>query len=355
MGAHDDRPDAARQGRRRRRRRDRVLQVGQVARSRVQAGHRGRARRCADAGIDPRDVDGFSSYSNDRSDASRLSAALGCQQLSFASMQWGGGGGGGSGAIANGAAAIATGPGRVRRRVPGAGPGSVRPVRPGPAHEDRRRRSAAHTLPFGLMSAAQMFAMKVNRFMHDHGVQQEALRAISLASLRPRPAQPARRHVRPAARRRRPTTRRAGSSSRSTSSTAARRTTAPPPWCSSPPSGPRTSRTRRATCSAAVSGSQHRAGAPVHNTPEYAVVELHDRRAPAVRHGQARAGRRRRAAELRELHRRRDDEHRRARLLQARRGQRVPHRRQPAARRAASCRSTPAAATWPSATCTASG
>ena len=66
-------------------------------------------KACADAGIDPRDVDGFSSYSNDRSEASRLSAALGCQQLSFASMQWGGGGGGGSGAIANGAAAIATG------------------------------------------------------------------------------------------------------------------------------------------------------------------------------------------------------------------------------------------------------
>ena len=66
-------------------------------------------KACADAGIDPRDVDGFSSYSNDRSEASRLSAALGCRQLSFASMQWGGGGGGGSGAVANAAAAIATG------------------------------------------------------------------------------------------------------------------------------------------------------------------------------------------------------------------------------------------------------
>ena len=28
-------------------------------------------KACADAGIDPRDVDGFSSYSNDRSEASR--------------------------------------------------------------------------------------------------------------------------------------------------------------------------------------------------------------------------------------------------------------------------------------------
>ena len=31
------------------------------------------------------------------------------------------------------------------------------------------------------MSPAQRFAMKVTRFMHDHGIRQEALRAISLA------------------------------------------------------------------------------------------------------------------------------------------------------------------------------
>ena len=40
----------------------------------------------------------------------------------------------------------------------------------------------AHTIPYGLMSPAQMFAMKTQRFMHDHGVEQAALRAISLAS-----------------------------------------------------------------------------------------------------------------------------------------------------------------------------
>jgi hypothetical protein len=54
---------------------------------------------CADAGISPHDVDGFSSFSNDRSDASRLAAALGIHDLRLANMQWGGGGGGGSGAI----------------------------------------------------------------------------------------------------------------------------------------------------------------------------------------------------------------------------------------------------------------
>ncbi len=138
-------------------------------------------KACADAGIDPRDVDGFSSYSNDRSDASRLSAALGCHQLSFASMQWGGGGGGGSGAVANGAAAIATGQAECVVVFRALAQGQFGRFGQGPRMKTVSG-AAAHTLPFGLMSAAQMFAMKVNRFMHDHGVQQEALRAISLAS-----------------------------------------------------------------------------------------------------------------------------------------------------------------------------
>ena len=135
---------------------------------------------CAHAGVSPHDVDGFASYSNDRSDPSRLAAALGCRELRFASMQWGGGGGGGSGAVANAAAAIATGQAECvvvfRALAQGQfgrfGQGPRRPVVQG---------EFAHTVPYGLMSPAQMFAMKVVRFMHDHNVQQEALRSISLA------------------------------------------------------------------------------------------------------------------------------------------------------------------------------
>jgi 3-oxoacyl-(acyl-carrier-protein) synthase len=46
---------------------------------------------CKDAGLDPRDIDGFSSYSDDRNEASRLAAALGTRRLRTATMQWGGG------------------------------------------------------------------------------------------------------------------------------------------------------------------------------------------------------------------------------------------------------------------------
>src|SRR5215510_15926985 len=66
-------------------------------------------RACEDAGIDPRQVDGFSSYSNDRNDPSRLAAALGLPALRFSNMNWGGGGGGGSAAMGNAAAAVACG------------------------------------------------------------------------------------------------------------------------------------------------------------------------------------------------------------------------------------------------------
>src|SRR5260370_37840104 len=64
---------------------------------------------CEDAGIDPRQVDGFASYSNDRNDPSRLAAALGLPELRFSNMQWGGGGGGGAAALGHGAAPVAAG------------------------------------------------------------------------------------------------------------------------------------------------------------------------------------------------------------------------------------------------------
>ncbi|MEM7001484.1 MAG: acetyl-CoA acetyltransferase [Pseudomonadota bacterium] len=135
---------------------------------------------CRDAGIDPRDVDGFASYSNDRSDPSRLAAALGCYELRFANMQWGGGGGGGSGAVANAAAAIHAGLADTVVVFRALAQGQFGRFGQGP-RSNTIRGDFAHAVPYGLMSPAQMFAMKVVRFMHDHGVQQEALRAISLA------------------------------------------------------------------------------------------------------------------------------------------------------------------------------
>lgn len=136
---------------------------------------------CKDAQISPKSIDGFASFSNDRSDPSRLANALGCDDLRFSNMQWGGGGGGGSGAVANAAAAIATGMAECVVVFRALAQGQFGRFGQGP-RSNVISGSGAFTVPYGLMSPAQSFAMKVTRFMHDHGVNQEALRAISLAS-----------------------------------------------------------------------------------------------------------------------------------------------------------------------------
>src|SRR6201992_802103 len=64
---------------------------------------------CQDAGLDPREIDGFASYSDDRSEASRLATALGTHRLRAATMQWGGGGGGFCAAVAYGGASLGGG------------------------------------------------------------------------------------------------------------------------------------------------------------------------------------------------------------------------------------------------------
>lgn len=143
---------------------------------------------CADAGISPHDIDGFSSYADDRNDAVRLATALGVKELHFSSMQWGGGGGGCAGAAANAAAAIASGQaecvvvfralsqGQVRYGQGGAALGYSNQAAPEIVGE------MAFPVPYGAISPAQRFALKTQRFMHEHGVRQEALRAISLAA-----------------------------------------------------------------------------------------------------------------------------------------------------------------------------
>jgi acetyl-CoA acetyltransferase len=96
-------------------------------------------------------------------------------------MFWGGGGGGGSGAVANAVAAVAAGycnicvvyRGLAQGQFGRFGQGARIPQAPG---------AMAFTAPYGLMSPAQMFAMRVHRFMHDNHVGQEALRAVALAS-----------------------------------------------------------------------------------------------------------------------------------------------------------------------------
>lgn len=136
---------------------------------------------CADAGIDPHDIDGFSGFSDERSDSSRLAAALGIHRLRTSVMQWGGGGGGCCAAVANGAAAIAGGMADcvvAFRSLAQGQYGRFGQAASVPTISGER----AYLMPHGVLAPPQRFAMRVRRFMHEHGVKQEALRAIAMAS-----------------------------------------------------------------------------------------------------------------------------------------------------------------------------
>ena len=106
---------------------------------------------CADAGIDPREIDGFSSYSNDRSDAVAPGRRARLPRAALLEHAGAAAGAGRSGAVANGAAAIATGQAEYVVVFRGARPGPVRALRPGPGG-DAVSGGSAHTLPYGLMS-----------------------------------------------------------------------------------------------------------------------------------------------------------------------------------------------------------
>jgi acetyl-CoA acetyltransferase len=144
---------------------------------------------CADAGLSARALDGFASYANDRNDAPRLAAALGCAELRFSGMVWDGGGGGVCAAVAHAASAIHAGAaecvavvralcqgeygrfGRVGGRAPARqAPGSGVP----PAF--------AYTLPFGLLSPAAMCALFVRRHMHKFGTTHRQMGHVAVAA-----------------------------------------------------------------------------------------------------------------------------------------------------------------------------
>lgn len=154
---------------------------GKIGRSEFRLALEAILAACADAGIDPAELDGFASYSNDRNDPIRISTALGCRDVTFSNMFWGGGGGGGSGAVANAAAAIHAGYSRyvVAYRSLAQGQfqrfGQAAPVR-------QVGGAAAFSVPFGMMTPAQMLAMQTRRHMHDYGTTREQMGAVALAS-----------------------------------------------------------------------------------------------------------------------------------------------------------------------------
>ena len=261
---------------------------------------------------------------------------LGLPELRFSNMHWGGGGGGGSAAVGNAAAAIAAGYANCvvvfRSLAQGQfGRFGAGPRRAAVAGE------AALSLPYGLMSPAQSFAMRAQRLMHEFGIKQEAPPGRLPRLVLPRAAEPPRGHAREAAH---------GGVVREL-----------PLDCRAFHLYDCLPRERRAAALILVPAEPRprlapEAGVPARRRPGLPAPgrrgfpqqpglrdgKLQDPGTTTLRDGEGAPRRRGRGAELRELHGRRGDEPDRTRLLQAGRGERGPPVRGISGRPTGACR-----------------
>lgn len=133
-----------------------------------------------DAGLALADVDGFVSYMDQRNDPLRLAAALGLRELRWAATTWAGGGNNAAACVQLADAAVTAG---YARHVV-----AFRALAQGQFGRFGQSRGAgraggdmAWKGTYGLLSPAQECALHTKRFMHDHGISQEALCDIALA------------------------------------------------------------------------------------------------------------------------------------------------------------------------------
>jgi acetyl-CoA acetyltransferase len=134
---------------------------------------------CEDAGFDPADIDGFVSYGDDRNNEPvRLMPELGTKNLRWNTQMWGGGGGGIAGAFGVAAAAILSGQASaviVFRTL---------------VQDVSGRMSAAvmehhlndYIIGAGLVSPAQICAMRAQRLFEYHGVPRSVTEELVRAS-----------------------------------------------------------------------------------------------------------------------------------------------------------------------------
>ncbi|MFG1858279.1 hypothetical protein ACGFJT_41035 [Actinomadura geliboluensis] len=131
---------------------------------------------CADAGVSPREIDGFTSFAGGDLSGPVLGAELGIDELRHSSMVWGGGGGGAAAAVVNAAAAIASGQAEV-----------VVAFRSMAEQQTGRLGYAKyyydnHYLSAGVGAPAQVCALRTQRLLEEDGVPAGAMRALAMAN-----------------------------------------------------------------------------------------------------------------------------------------------------------------------------
>ncbi len=132
---------------------------------------------CEDAGIDPSEIDGMSSYTMETSSEVDVARNVGAGEITFFS-QVGYGGGAGPGAVGHVAMAVATGQCRVgvawRSRKRGSG---QRPW----AGPTQLSTTASWARPWGLLRPVDEIGMLTRRYMHDYGATRDHLANVALS------------------------------------------------------------------------------------------------------------------------------------------------------------------------------
>ena len=141
---------------------------------------------CDDAGLDARDIDGFSGYCDDPMVPAELAVSLGIRELRYSGMVWGGRGSGLPGAVSNAYMAIVCGLADyvvvVRSLVSEARLG--RSLAPGVQPGDAIPLSASYTAPFGMALPAAIYAMKAQRHMALYGTTVDHLAEVAINARR---------------------------------------------------------------------------------------------------------------------------------------------------------------------------
>jgi acetyl-CoA acetyltransferase len=131
-----------------------------------------------DAGIDPRDIDGFVSWGSEKNTGQNMMSALGTRDLRFGALMWTHGGGS-AGSIGLAAMAIVTGQADtvvVLRAMAEKGASSRL------ATAVWQGIDPPHLRVNGMSAPAQGFSMGASRLLEGDGLPREALRAFTLAS-----------------------------------------------------------------------------------------------------------------------------------------------------------------------------
>ncbi|MDQ1517630.1 MAG: hypothetical protein QOE80_3460 [Actinomycetota bacterium] len=132
---------------------------------------------CEDAGIPPRDVDGFVSYGSERNEGQKLMPALGTRELRFGALIWGHGGGI-PGALGLAASAVVTGQAEVVAVYRSLAEQSGARLRVAVAQDD----TAAQYLVNGVDGPVQICSLRTQRMLEADGVPRSTMFALAQAA-----------------------------------------------------------------------------------------------------------------------------------------------------------------------------